>query len=227
MSKISYAWWAENKMWLAPFASLIMWTISVLCFVFGLSFKNPMGVQVGSMDLSIAIAFALSLSNTIIQLIGNGQDVEKMDFVFKVGWYSSYVLGIASNINALLTIIGISNPWLEWAVCGALGSMIEIMPEKMIVIWLKGMNKKVEAQQPYRSQQQAQHYPGNPSVRNLNQPRPVSNQNRPTPRSQPQNAGDFWANRQATQNEPTYRPIGMVQHQQAVQHPYNRREEGS
>lgn len=134
---MSIKWWNENKMWLAPVAALIMWAVSVLCFVFGLSFKNPMGVVVGSTDISIWIAFALSVANTIIQLIGNGQDFEKMDGVFRIGWYSSYVLGIASNVNALLGILGINNVMLEWAVALSLGSMIEIMPEKLIVVWLK------------------------------------------------------------------------------------------
>lgn len=134
---MSIKWWNENKMWLAPVAALIMWAVSVLCFVFGLSFKNPMGVMVGNVDISIVIAFALSISNTIIQLIGNGQDFEKMDGVFRIGWYSSYVLGIASNVNALLGILGINNIMLEWAVALSLGSMIEIMPEKLIVVWLK------------------------------------------------------------------------------------------
>ena len=139
---MSIKWWNENKMWLAPVAAGIMWAVSVLCFVFGLSFKNPMGVVVGSTDISIWIAFALSVANTIIQLIGNGQDFEKMDGVFRIGWYSSYVLGIASNVNALLGILGINNIMLEWAVALSLGSMIEIMPEKLIVVWLKTVPAK-------------------------------------------------------------------------------------
>lgn len=141
---MSIKWWNENKMVLAPVAAGIMWVVSALCFVFGLSFKNPMGVMVGSYDISILIAFALSVANTIIQLIGNGQDISKMDGVFKIGWYSSYVLGIASNVNALIGILGINNPFLEWAVALSLGSMIEIMPEKLIVVWLKAIPNKAQ-----------------------------------------------------------------------------------
>ena len=151
-------WWNENKMILAPVASAIMWLVSVLCFVFGLSFKNPMGVMVGNVDVSIFIAFALSIANTIIQLIGNGQDFEKMDGVFKAGWYASYVLGIASNVNALIGILGIGNVMLEWAVAVSLGSMIEIMPEKLIVVWLKSVpNKSAQQGNNQQSKDQPRH----------------------------------------------------------------------
>lgn len=144
---MSLKWWNTNKMWLAPVAALIMWAVSVLCFVFGLSFKNPMGVMVGKFDVSILIAFSLSIANTIIQLIGNGKDPKDMDTVFRVGWGASYVLGIASNVNALLGILGMGNVWLEWMVATSLGTMIEVMPEKLIVIWLKTMNTLPKPQQ--------------------------------------------------------------------------------
>lgn len=188
---MSIKWWNENKMWLAPIAALIMWAVSVLCFVFGLSFKNPMGVLVGNTDISILIAFALSVANTIIQLIGNGQDFEKMDGVFRIGWYSSYVLGIASNVNALIGILGINNAVLEWAVALSLGSMIEIMPEKLIVVWLRTMPEKKKEQ----SQQN-----NNPSVKkNI----PYKPQHKPTlgPVQTPVMPSSY--------SEPAYHPIGM------------------
>lgn len=144
---MSLKWWNTNKMWLAPVAALIMWTVSVLCFVFGLSFKNPMGVMLGKFDVSILIAFSLSIANTIIQLIGNGKDPKDMDSVFQVGWVASYVLGIASNVNALLGILGMGNLLLEWLVALSLGTMIEVMPEKLIVIWLKTLNSQPKPQQ--------------------------------------------------------------------------------
>lgn len=189
---MSLKWWNENKMWLAPVAALIMWTVSVLCFVFGLSFKNPMGIMVGKVDISVAIAFALSIANTIIQLIGNGQDFEKMDGVFKVGWYSSYVLGIASNVNALIGILGINNPLLEWSVALSLGSMIEIMPEKLIVVWLKSIPAKSKQPQPiYKPVQQNQNSQAKkyqpqhkPTLGGVREPLSNNQYHRPSPKPQ-------------------------------------------
>jgi hypothetical protein len=131
--------WNTNKMLLAPVAALILWVVSVLCFVFGLSFKNPIGYTIQGMDVSMMVALALSLANTIIQLIGNGKDPKDMDTVFMAGWYASYVLGISSNINALLQILDMGNTALEWGVAASLGTMIEVMPEKLIIIWLKNL----------------------------------------------------------------------------------------
>lgn len=144
---MSIKWWNENKMWLAPFAALIMWAVSVFCFIFGLSFKNPTGFVVANLDVSMWVAIFLSVANTIIQVIGNGKKIEEMDFVFKIGWYSSYALGIASNVNFLLGVLGMSNPFLEWVVSFALGAMVEIMPEKLIVMWLKSL--PIERNNPY------------------------------------------------------------------------------
>jgi hypothetical protein len=140
---VSVKWWNSNKMVLSPVAALIMWTVSVLCFVFGLSFKNPVGYVLGGMDVSMWVAFSLSLANTIIQLIGNGKKMSEMDEVFKAGWIASYALGIASNVNALLNILGMGNVFLEWVVALSLGTMIEVMPEKLIVMWLKSIPEKV------------------------------------------------------------------------------------
>jgi len=140
---MSVKWWNTNKMVLSPVAALIMWAVSVLCFVFGLSFKNPVGYVLGGLDVSVWVAFALSLANTIIQLIGNGKKMNEMDDVFKAGWIASYALGIASNVNALLNILGMGNVFLEWVVALSLGTMIEVMPEKLIVMWLKSIPEKV------------------------------------------------------------------------------------
>lgn len=187
--------WNDNKMYLAPVASLILWITSVLCFVFGLSFKNPVGYTIGTLDISVWVAFALSIANTIIQLIGNNQDFEKMDGVFKAGWVASYVLGISSNVNALLQILGMGNVLLEWGVAVSLGTMIEVMPEKLIMVWLKSgkqeqksnnnqnNNNKPKPYNPYRPAMPAQ------LPRQQKPPMPIKT---PFPRA-----------------EPTYHPIGQ------------------
>ena len=193
-------WWNENKLYMAPVASGILWITSVMCFVFGLSFKNPVGYTLGMWDVSVWVAFALSLANTIIQLIGNGQKFEEMDVVFKAGWVASYILGISSNVNALLQILGMNNVGLEWGVALSLGTMIEVLPEKLIVIWLKSPSGKQEQkpQNNQQHQQQKKHIPFPPQKSTYKaQHRPVHNNN--------QIPNFPWMNN----GEPTYHPVGM------------------
>lgn len=132
-------------MWIAPFVALFMWLISNVCFVFGLSFKNP--VLVWGFDATLYIAFGLSISNTAIQLLGNGMKLDRgTDGVFFWIWLASYALGISSNTNTLLQILGIDSKVLEWTIAIALGAMIEIAPEKMIVMWLKSISQQKQTQ---------------------------------------------------------------------------------
>jgi hypothetical protein len=156
---MSTKWWNENKMGLAPIASLILWAVSVLCFVFGLSFKNPIGYSLGGWDVSIIVAFALSLAITIIQLIGNGKNPKDMDTVFLMGWVASYALGIASNVNALLHILDMGNVGLEWVVSMSLGTMIEVMPEKLLIVWLRTLNDKKPQQHQNKTQNKHIQFP--------------------------------------------------------------------
>lgn len=139
MKSINIRWWNENKLKLALAPAVIFWLVSMACFVFGLSFKNPLGVTVGGMDISLTIAIALSLANTFVQIVGNDQKKEEMDTLFYFGWMASYLLGIGSNVNTLLGILGFSNIYIEWAVCLGLGTMIEVLPEKLFVQFLHSM----------------------------------------------------------------------------------------
>lgn len=184
-------WWNTNKMKIAPFAALIMWAISVLCFVFGLSFNSPL-IAFGK-DIGVYLAFALSVANTIIQLIGNGQKFEKDDWVFQVIWIASYALGISSNTNTLMQTIGIDNRFLEWVIALSLGSMIEIAPEKLIILWLRSESKNVQQQpkkkinytpQPQQTKYQPKHKPAHMVQQNTpryGNPAHVPQNNRPAP----------------------------------------------
>jgi len=181
-------WWTENKLKLALVPALVFWVVSALCFVFGLSFQNPIGVLIWGWDVSMWIAIGLAIANTIIQIIGNDQD--DMSTVLFVGWMASYVLGIGSNVNALLGVLHIESVFLEWAICVALGAMIEVLPEKLLVIFLKSIeNKPRFGQQPFK----------NPDYRNNFLPNKPKNAPRPTPKPFPSTLPRY---------EPTYHPIG-------------------
>jgi len=135
-----YSWWKKNKVWLSILPAIAFWLISAIFFINGLSFKNPMIIF--GFDASTAIAIALSLSNTIIQIIGNEQEKDDIGIVLWAGWMASYVLGIGTNIYGILSVLSIDFTILEWMVAIGLGTMIEVMPEKMIVMALKSVKPK-------------------------------------------------------------------------------------
>ncbi len=136
MSNQYYTWWKNNKSMLSLVPAIIFWVSSMLFFIVGMSFENPMIVF--GRDVSIAIAIALSLSNTIIQVIGND---EELDGVMKAVWLSSYALGIGTNVYGLMIILNMSNQVLEAIVSISLGVMIEVSPERLVVQFLKTWKK--------------------------------------------------------------------------------------
>jgi hypothetical protein len=191
MKNIDADWWNENKRKIALAPAIIFWLVSMICFVFGLSFKNPLGIRVGSVDISIVVAIALSLANTFVQIVGNDQKREDMDTLFYLGWMSSYMLGIGSNVNTLLGILGFGNIYIEWAVCLGLGTMIEVLPEKLLVQFLQsiGVKKSTQThQQASQSKYKPSHRPDfsrpSPLPESLNKQPSQIQHYRPAPRPQ-------------------------------------------
>lgn len=130
-----YNTWKSTKPLLALVPVVIFWVTSVIFFIVGLAFKNP--IVLFGYDLTSYIAISLSLANTAIQIIGN--DTEDLDFQLRVIWVTSYVLGIGTNVYGLLQVLSIQNPLIEWAVAVSLGLIIEISPEKLFVQFLRGL----------------------------------------------------------------------------------------
>lgn len=188
--------WNTYKMYAAPLVALVLWGISVICFVFGLSFKNPLIVM--GKDISIQFSFALAMCMTVIQVVGNGRE-NKDDGIFKWIWWASYVLGISSNTNTLLGILGLGNPLLEWGVALPLGAIIEIAPEKLIVMWIESLPVKSQPQKPNTqkpiNRYVPQHKPDHlvtPNIQRAKQginPVPSSQLLRPTPKPYPRPSG--------------------------------------
>lgn len=133
-----YRWWKENKPKFALIPAIVFWVTSMIFFVAGLKFENPL-ILFGN-NMTMAIAVALSVSNTVIQIIGNEQEAEGMGLVLYVGWLASYALGISTNVNGLLTVFNVSNVYLEWTIALSLGSMIEVLPEKFLVQFLQNFH---------------------------------------------------------------------------------------
>lgn len=163
-----YRWWKENKLFLSLVPAIVFWLVSMVFFVVGLKFKN--GIVFGGIDFSSAIAISLSLSNTIIQIIGNDQE-EDLGTAMWLGWIGSYLLGIGTNVVGLTSILDISNPYIEYSIAIGLGTVIEVMPERLLVAFLKGFKgftkRRFDNKPPmYKPQQQQReqgnqfHYPG-------------------------------------------------------------------
>ena len=152
-----YIWWKINKPRLSLFPAVVFWCVSMIFFMVGLKFSNPI-IIIGQ-DLSNLIAISLTVSNTIIQIIGNEQEQDGLGFALWVGWIGSYLLGIGTNIVGLLSILAIDNIYIEWVIALGLGTMIEVLPERLLVQFLRGgITRKVRAPND----------PNHPNVRLLN-----------------------------------------------------------
>jgi hypothetical protein len=130
-----YEWWRKNKPMFSLVPAIIFWVTSVIFFVVGMSFDNPM-LLFGT-DVSMYIAIALSLAITFIQILGN--DASDMDFIEKVVWLASYALGIATNVYGLMTVLQFTNHSLEVITSVSLGIIIEVSPERFLIRFLKSM----------------------------------------------------------------------------------------
>lgn len=190
-----YSEWKKIKKLLSLVPMIVFWLASMVFFVVGMSFDNPMIIF--RRDVSMAIAVGLALSITAIQVIGNDND--DMDSTTRVIWIASYVLGIGTNIYGLSIVLSISNPLLEWVVCTSLGVMIEVSPEKFFVQFLRGLKsveKKSGGQQPIQNRPRPQQPSPKPipanQIRRPQQP--------PVPQVSPQMRGN-----------PVYHPIGFQQ----------------
>jgi hypothetical protein len=121
-----------NKLKIAIIPAVIFWAVSMVFFIMGLVFDNRT-------PLMFCVAVALAIANTVIQVIGNDLE-DEMTGVMRIGWYMSYVLGIGSNVYSLTQVLQIQQVVIEYAVCISLGSMIEILPEKLFVMFLKSID---------------------------------------------------------------------------------------
>lgn len=173
MENNGVVWWEANKHRLALLPALLFWVVSMICFVFGLSFNTATKILFYGVDFSLVIAISLSLSNTFVQIVGNDQDTDKMDVLFKFGWWASYLLGIGSNVSTLSNVIGIPNIFLRYMVCIGLGTIIEVMPERLFVQFLRSVRinfKKPVAQN--RQIPQSFNLPKIEENRQVQQPKP-------------------------------------------------------
>ena len=127
--------WLENKKKFAVVGAILFWIISVVFSVYGFSFDNETG-------WAWLIGLAMSLGITIIQLVGNS--VSKQDNVFTYIWWLSYVYGIGANVYGILNFMGADvSIWYKWVIAVPMGVMIEVVPEKLLLISMDGLKDSI------------------------------------------------------------------------------------
>ena len=132
-NKVSY------KEWIGISAAPVFWIASLICFIFGLAFKQGTGILVPGTNVDILIFFSigLGLANTAIQIVGNDSSKEELGIPLWLMWIASYFLGIGSNVNFLNGVIQLENQLLQFMVCWGLGVMVEVAPERLLVRFLR------------------------------------------------------------------------------------------
>lgn len=186
------------KEWLGLPAAAVFWIVSIFCFVLGLAFENQTGYIIPGigLDMAVLISFGLGIANTIVQIIGNDHTKEELGLVLFLGWIASYMLGIGSNVNYLYSLIAIANPLLKFLICAGLGIMVEVLPERLIVRFLRAASGKSPSQ-PVRQ----------PS--NISPQSQIQNMNRYTEQSKqkPKRSEVRHGQPQMPNKPPTYYPI--------------------
>lgn len=149
----------------------------------GLLIVSYIGFNAG-LDFSggILVSSCIWLAFTIIQFIGN-YSTNWEDWVFFLTWVFTYMVGIGAGAWAAYNWIGIDNFWIHWLCAIGLGGAAELIPERLLSMFVKTMQGKSRMAQPYK---------------------PQAPQNKPNFNNQSQNRP--WENKQKSNYQPQHRP---------------------
>lgn len=139
-------WSGTIKPIITILAAIAGWVISMIFFVIGFSFGSQM--MFGNMDVAFPVAVTVGLILTVIELAWNEEKEDLLDWAI---WIFAYSLGIASNYYGLSLILGMADPNVEKIVAIALGSLIEIAPERMLIRGFQGMDFRFDLRGLIRS----------------------------------------------------------------------------
>jgi hypothetical protein len=126
--------WEEIKLKLAVAGALIFGGLSILFSMLGLSFSTAEASWAWLVGLFMAMGI------TIIQLVGN--TAGKKDTIFVVIWMASYAYGITANVIGITGLMSEINPIFMYLIAVPMGILIEIVPEKLLIISLGGDLRK-------------------------------------------------------------------------------------
>lgn len=125
--------WENIKLKLAVGGALIFGGLSILFSMLGLSLSTEI-------TWAWLVGLCMAMGITIIQLVGNSAG--KKDTIFTVIWIASYVYGITANVIGITGLMSNINPVFMYLIAVPMGILIEIVPEKLLILSLGGDLRK-------------------------------------------------------------------------------------
>lgn len=117
---------------LSILAAVGLLALSYMGFISGLNFKGP-----------VLVASCIWASFTVIQFIGNYSEHWDADWLFFATWVFTYMVGIAAGTWAAYNWIGIENEWIRWSCAIGLGGAAELIPERLLAMFVKSLQAKI------------------------------------------------------------------------------------
>lgn len=130
--------WKNNKRAAGAIAAVLLMAVSALGFTVGLSFKLPLG----GMDFGWIVGGLVWLALTVVQMLGNDEE-NRDDWILFSGWIFTYILGVGATSWAMYSwiVLPASADALRWIISIGLGGAIEILPERLIYLYIKSLKK--------------------------------------------------------------------------------------
>jgi hypothetical protein len=131
--EITIKQWEEIKLKMAVGGAIIFGCLSILFSMLGLSLSTEV-------TWAWLVGLLMAMGITIIQLVGNSAG--KKDSIFTVIWIASYVYGITANVLGIIGLMGGISPVFMYMIAVPMGILIEVVPEKLLIISLGGDLRK-------------------------------------------------------------------------------------
>lgn len=131
--EITIKQWEEIKLKMAVGGAIIFGCLSILFSMLGLSLSTEV-------TWAWLVGLLMAMGITIIQLVGNSAG--KKDSIFTVIWIASYVYGITANVMGITGLMSGISPVFMYMIAVPMGLLIEVVPEKLLIISLGGDLRK-------------------------------------------------------------------------------------
>jgi hypothetical protein len=131
--EITIKQWEEIKLKMAVGGAIIFGGLSILFSMLGLSMSTEV-------TWAWLVGLLMAMGITIIQLVGNSAG--KKDTIFTVVWIASYIYGITANVMGITGLMSGVSPVFMYMIAVPMGILIEIVPEKLLIISLGGDLRK-------------------------------------------------------------------------------------
>lgn len=131
--EITIKQWEEIKLKMAVGGAIIFGCLSILFSMLGLSLTTEI-------TWAWLVGLFMAMGITIIQLVGNSAG--KKDSIFTVIWIASYVYGITANVIGITGLMSGISPVFMYMIAVPMGVLIEVVPEKLLIISLGGDLRK-------------------------------------------------------------------------------------